>query len=324
VTQPHHASNPVWVAPDSDPGAATTAEPNAPREVVGSGSISAERARQLRLRQRSDTRFPVRLRPMRLVDVMDGAFAVLKSQPRAVTLLILPMVLPVSMLQAYLGRDQSNAAIVDFLASPGRFGRIVDGRSWSVVVYVLDLLVLSLAGVLMGKMLAMWFEGTVPDAWPVLKATARLAPKAMAAAVLVHVVEAVAAIGFAIGTLLVIPLLCLTSPIIGIENVGPIAAMRRSWRLTARHYRHSCAFVLFGSSVVLMLGLLFGWLPSTIAAGLGDDGLGWIVVGVASVMFSTITTAFIALAAAIYYLDLRVRSEGMDIELNAVELFPQG
>jgi hypothetical protein len=45
-------------------------------------------------------------------------------------------------------------------------------------------------------------------------------------------------------------------------------------------------------------------------------------VGLASVMFGTITTAFIALGSVIFYLDLRVRSEGMDIEINATELFP--
>jgi hypothetical protein len=310
----------VWVAPETEP---VTGEHPRAAGFVASATISDERARQLRERQRRDTVFPVRMRPMRLVDVMDGAFAVLKAQPRVVTLLILPMVLPVNLLQAYLGRDASNSAIVDFLGSPGRFGRIVDGQRWSILVYLLDLLALSFAGVLMGKMLARWFEGNVPDAWPVLRACLRLAPSAIAASVLVHVIEAVAAIGFAVGTLLVIPLLCLTSPVVGIENAGPITAIRRSWRLTARRYRRSCAFVLFGSSVVVLLGLLFGWLPSSIAAELGDGSAGWVVVGVASVMFGTITTAFIALASVIFYLDLRVRIEGMDIELNAVELLPE-
>ena len=259
---------------------------------------------------------------MRLVDVMDGAFAVLKSQPRAVTLLILPMVLPVSLLQAYLGRESSNASIVEFLGSPGRFGRVIDGQWWSAAVYILDLMVLSVAGALMGKMLALWFEGTVPDASVVLRASGRLIPRALAAFVLVHLIEAVAAVGLVVGTLVVIPLLSLTSPVIGIENVGAVAAVRRSWMLTRRHYKHSCAFALFGASVVVLLGLLFGWLPSSIAASLGDDGYGWIVVGLASVMFATITTAFIAIASVIFYLDLRVRSEGMDIEINALELFP--
>jgi hypothetical protein len=68
---------------------------------------------------------------------------------------------------------------------------------------------------------------------------------------------------------------------------------------------------------------LFGWLPSTIAAELGDGSAGWVVVGVASVMFGTVTTAFIALASVIFYLDLRVRIEGMDIEMNAADLFPR-
>jgi hypothetical protein len=39
-------------------------------------------------------------------------------------------------------------------------------------------------------------------------------------------------------------------------------------------------------------------------------------------MFATITTAFIAIGSVIFYLDLRVRSEGMDIEIAATELFP--
>jgi hypothetical protein len=320
VTQPYQAPNPIWVAPDSEPGGAAPSV--APADIVPSGTISAQRVRQLRLRQRSGTTFPVRLRPMRLVDVMDGAFAVLKSQPRAVTLLILPMVLPVSLLQAYLGRESANASIVEFFSSPGRFGRVVDGQGWSAVVYLLDLLVLSVTGALMGKMLALWFEGTVPDASVVLRTSGRIIPRAFAAFVLVHLIEAVAAVGLVVGTLLVIPLLSLTSPIIGIENIGAIAAVRRSWSLTRRHYRHSCAFALFGASVVFLLGVLFGWLPSTIAAAMGNDGYGWVVVGLASVMFATITTAFIAIGSVIFYLDLRVRSEGMDIEISATELFP--
>ncbi|MEO8692020.1 MAG: hypothetical protein ABI658_00805 [Acidimicrobiales bacterium] len=321
MTQPYQAPNPLWVAPDAEPGG--TEALVGPADVVPSGTISAERVRQLRLRQRSDTTFPVRLRPMRLVDVMDGAFAVLKSQPRAVTLLLLPMVLPVSLLQAYLGRGSGNASIVEFFSSPGRFGRIVNDQGWSAIVYLLDLMVLSISGALMGKMLALWFEGKVPDAAVVLRASGRIVPRALAAFVLVHLIEAVAAVGLGVGTLLVIPLVSLTSPVIGIENIGPVAAVRRSWALTRRHYKHTCAFALFGASVVFLLGVLFGWLPSTIAAGLGDDGYGWVVVGLASVMFATITTAFIAIAAVIFYLDLRVRSEGMDIEILASELFPQ-
>ena len=176
MTQPYQAPNPIWVAPDTEPGGA---EPSvtAAADIVrvghdqrGSGCVNCGCGND-----RTRT-FPVRLRPMRLVDVLDGAFAVLKSQPRAVTLLILPMVLPVSLLQAYLGRESSNASIVEFFSSPGRFGRVIDGQRWSVVVYVLDLMVLSIAGALMGKMLALWFEGTVPDASVVLRASGRIDP----------------------------------------------------------------------------------------------------------------------------------------------------
>jgi hypothetical protein len=73
VTQPYQAPNPIWVAPDTEPGGSE------PSITAGGGcrrvgTISAQRVRQLRMRQRSDITFPVRLRPMRLVDVLDGAF----------------------------------------------------------------------------------------------------------------------------------------------------------------------------------------------------------------------------------------------------------
>jgi hypothetical protein len=103
----------------------------------------------------------------------------------------------------------------------------------------------------MGKMLALWFEGAVPDASVVLRASGRLIPRAFVAFLLVHLIEAVAAIGLLVGTLLVIPLLSVTSPVIGIENLSAVAAVRRSWSLTRRHYRRTCAFVLFAASIVL-------------------------------------------------------------------------
>jgi hypothetical protein len=73
---------------------------------------------------------------------------------------------------------------------------------------------------------------------------------------------------------------------------------------------------------VFLLGVLFGWLPSSIANAVGDRWYGWVIVGATGVMFATVTTAFIALSAAFFYLNLRVRSEGMDIELHATELLP--
>ena len=146
--------------------------------------------------------------------------------------------------------------------------------------------------------------------------------RAALVSVVVHLLELVAIVGAVVGTLFVMPLLCVASPAVAFEGAGPIAAVRRSVQLTRGQYHHAAAFVFFNAFVVFLVGLLFGWLPATIASALGDTGYGWVVVGVTGVVFSVVATAFTALGATLFYLNLRIRGEGMDIALRATELFP--
>ena len=324
-------SNPDrWTAPDApaeprSPSGTADADAAAAAPVAAGGLarlLSDAEVGALRDRAQA-VPFPVRLRPMRIIDVLDSAFAVVKSQRRVVTILILPLVFPTALLQSWFGRQAGYSPIVDFFGAPGRLGEAFGDESWPLLLFLLDILTLSIAGVLMGRLLALWFEGHNPSAARTLRSSRTLVLRAVGASVIVHLIEAVALIGFVVGTLFVMPLLCVVSAVVGIEGAGPVAAVRRSWALGRKHYWQAFWFVVVNAFVVLLLGLLIGWLPSTFAAALGEDGYGWVVAAVAGVLFSSVATAFTALAACIFYLNLRIRSEGMDIAIRARELLPR-
>lgn len=254
---------------------------------------------------------------MRVLDTFDHAFHVLKTQSRVIAVLLLPLLVPIHLLQAYVGRDSVDDTILDFFGTPGLFVRSLDGHEFALTAYVLNLLVLSVSGVLVAHMLARWLDGSPPEVRSVAAASPRLILRALVAFVAVHAIQAMSLVLAPF----VIPFLCIVSPIIGFENRGPFAAIKRSFALTRPHYTTACGFALFSALIVFILGLLFGWLPSTIASALGDDNYGWVVGGVASVAYATISTAFVAIASSVFYLDLRVRREGLDIERDLAEVF---
>ena len=63
------------------------------------------------------------------------------------------------------------------------------------------------------------------------------------------------------------------------------------------------------------------WLPAfTIALALGDE-LGWLLLAVGGSVVGILTTTLQAGTATLIYLDLRVRTEGLDIEMAAAAQF---
>jgi hypothetical protein len=54
----------------------------------------------------------------------------------------------------------------------------------------------------------------------------------------------------------------------------------------------------------------------------GTDGLGWVLTAASGILTSLITMPVVAATTVLIYLDLRVRTEGLDLELDATEVFP--
>ena len=113
-----------------------------------------------------------------------------------------------------------------------------------------------------------------------------------------------------------------TAPVIGAEGLGPIKAMRRSARLVRRRFWPVMGLTLLSGVVATLFGYALGLVPTMLSLLLGTDGAGWLLTAASGVLTSLITMPIVAATTVLIYLDLRVRTEGLDLELDAIEAFP--
>src|SRR3546814_12414872 len=75
------------------------------------------------------------------------------------------------------------------------------------------------------------------------------------------------------------------------------------------------------SDLAYLFNQALGLLPTVLALVVGTDGFGWVLLAASGVLTSLITMPVVAGATVLVYLDLRVRTEGLDLELRAPEAF---
>ena len=264
------------------------------------------------------------LRPMTAGDILDGAVAILKARPRTVFGVMAVLIIPYNVLVAYLQRDiLGGAGLNEIFANPSLGLAAADSEAngtAALVSLVLGPVTLSLAGVAIGYLVSAWYSGGDPSIGDVLRRLGRRSGVALVAFVVVHVLEVVGFVLLFLPGLAVMALSVASAPIIGAEDVGPFAAVSRAWRLAGRRFFPVLGLTLLSGLVVSLVGQVLLILPTVIALVIGDD-LGWLLLAVGGSLAGMLTTALQAGTATLIYLDLRVRTEGLDIELAAVEHF---
>ena len=256
--------------------------------------------------------------------VLDGAVAILKIRPRTVFGVVAVLVIPYNVLVAYLQRDLLGGAGLDEIFSNPSLGLAAadseSNGSAALVSLLLGPLVLSLAGVAIGYVVAGWYGGRDPSTGEVLRRLGRRSGVALVAFVVVHLLELVGFVLFVLPGLAVMALSVASAPLIGAEGAGPFASVSRSWRLAGRRFFPVLGLTLLTGLVVSVVGQVLLFLPTTIALALGDE-LGWLLLAVGGSVVGILTTTLQAGTATLIYLDLRVRTEGLDIEMAAADQF---
>ncbi len=106
-------------------------------------------------------------------------------------------------------------------------------------------------------------------------------------------------------------------PLIVDRGLGPIAALKESWRLTRRMNRRSLGFVLVlgGFNIVIYWGLY------ALVAAIGGVSLEYISATAAATLYASLSAVLpiiweplAVLALTLFYFDLRVRSDSYDLE----------
>ncbi len=309
-----------WVAPDSPAEAApapaldpAAARPSArTRGGAGAGPPGAPPV-------------PVPLRPLTIPDLLDGALRIWKLAPATVVGLAAVFVVPSQALLGFLTRNdlddvEIGQTFTDAFTATGPddvdSGLGTDTFFLGVIAQGIALAFVT-AGV--ATLVSGWYVGRRATAGEVVRVALRRALPLVVGWIAVHVVEG----GFAI--LLVAPALvpmtwfAVVSPVVACEAVGPFAALRRSFGLCRRRFGTVLGTCLL---VVLVDAVLSAALTALGALYLEADlPLGWVVNTAVATAALLVTLPFVAGVATLQYLDLRVRTEGLDIELAAGRRF---
>ena len=122
--------------------------------------------------------------------------------------------------------------------------------------------------------------------------------------------------------------LAFAAPALLLEDLGVVAAIRRSWRLVDRSWWRVLGVLLVMTIIASVInGLLqapFSIIGTILAAVAAPDSpssatsavlISTVITNIGGVVASTVTAPFAAAVTALLYIDLRIRREGLDVAL---------
>ncbi len=268
---------------------------------------------------------PVPLKPMTISDILDGAWAIIKARPKTVLSLTAIFILPVQLVAAYLQRD-----VVSVLDSLNAFntGSLSSGRASSprastlVASYAAQALVaLSyyFLGFALARLVSAWYAGGDMTVKQVLVATGKKAHLIIATylLLLIPIVGSVALCY--IPALFVVPLFLLAMPVMAVEDANPWTAATRSCKLVARRLWWVMLFWFCAFLLESLVNYSIQAAPEVVALISPNLAKFLVPIGAAAARFTT--APFVVGVPVLIYLDLRVRTEGLDLDLEVSDVF---
>ncbi|MFL6206544.1 MAG: hypothetical protein ACJ739_14485 [Acidimicrobiales bacterium] len=263
------------------------------------------------------------LAPMTMSDLLDGGFAIIKRAPATIVGLTALFVVPIQLLAAFLNRGVEGFDLDAALQETNSTFEIGGGPSTGsgFVLQVGSMLALVVVAAAIARLVSAWYVGHDLTTRELLRGTLPIAWPLFASWVLVHVLEGVSIIGLGVLPLAVMTWFLVTAPVIGAEGLGPIQAMRRSARLVQRRFWNVLGAALLGMLVESLFESAVSLLPQFVSFFVGTEGIAWVLPAVVGVVTQLVTMPFVAAVTVLIYLDLRVRTEALDLELRAGEAF---
>ncbi len=269
---------------------------------------------------------PIADRPVGVVDLIDGAFAALRQRPRTFAVVAVVFVVPAALLEGWLARNSLGGVTFDDLVSDPSLAAdsgVSPFGTEALVSYLIEWLVVAVTGVGVATVVGGWLDGVDVGPADALRRIGRRWLAILVVFLVGHVLQAVAVLGFVIGTLVVVTFLSLASPVLALEDLGPFESMQRSASLVRRAFGKVLGVVVLTAVVSLVVTTAIGVIPSLGASVVGEDRA-WPLVSVASAVSSIVLVPFTGAAMTLTYLDLRFRTEGLDLEIRARRRFPTG
>jgi len=265
------------------------------------------------------------LRPLGLGEILDAAITAIRRQPR----LILGIALVFSIIQGLLQLLPQLAA-GDLTPSPNSTASelLTDLGVLSTLGLLASFLAGSLQLVLAGILAVIIGDAAIGRTATLDTVRARVVPLAwplLAASLLATFLPGFGLIFLIVPGVVLWGGLALTTPALVLERLGPVEALKRSWRLAwpdlGRVWGIRALAWLLASVVASVLTIPFG-IPAGVSlfndasAGAEPSALTLLIITLGAILASTLTEPFVAAVLVLLYLDRRMRAEALDVALQ--------
>jgi len=268
---------------------------------------------------------PVPLKPLTMSDLLDGSWAIIKARPRTVFMITAAVVIPTQIVVALLQRGFARS--LDFTTlftsssfSTGARGPTLGNTAMAYLGIALSSLSYFFLGGAIAKLVSAWYAGSDLTPKDALLASLRKGPVFVAAFFLLLVPKVVSVALCYIGAFFVIPLFMLTVPAIMIEDLGPIAGARRSWNLVSRRLLPCIGIWFVGWFVEFMVNQVLSIIPQVLSQ-FTPEIVSEVLTPAGNAFARLVTAPVVVGMSVLLYLDLRIRTEGLDLELDAADAF---
>lgn len=272
---------------------------------------------------------PVPLKPMTFSDILDGAWAIIKARPRTVFGITAVIIVPIELLSAWLEHGASQGVSMSaILFNPESLtstsGAHTPSAAAVVGLYVgalLSAMAYFFLGGAIGRLVSAWYAGSDMTARQAIAASFKRSGALVGAFFVLLIPKLIAAIPCYLGLVFVLPLFMLTAPAIVIEGLGPIAGALRSFKLVSRRLFPCIGIWALSWIIEITVNFVVGVLPPVVLQLFLPEAFDQFLAPLWAALARFITAPVVVGICVLLYLDLRVRSEGLDLELEATDAF---
>jgi hypothetical protein len=259
---------------------------------------------------------------MTVGDILDGAFKLLRANLRTIALVSAVFVVPVQFVTAIVQRAVGAPNLLRAFNDPTTVSTTEEPNVAfivaTVVLFVVGLLVTPFLAGAISRIVSASYVGGEEAAAVALRATFKRSWALIASFVLVHLLELVGFVLCVFPGLAVMTMFVMVAPAIVIEELGPVDAMRRSWRLTKGRFWATLGIALLAGILSSLVSNALSVPFIVLSLPLGD--LSWIPVAIGSTLAAVVSRPIVAVVATLQYYDARIRREGYDLQVIAANL----
>jgi hypothetical protein len=260
------------------------------------------------------------LRPLGIGELLDACIKLFMRHWRPLVASVVCLILPIQVLSVLV---TASIAPEQFDLTSSESG-IEEGEEAAFLVGQAVITLLNVVGVLLAtavcfKAVADAYLGGEPDWRRSLGFAVRRLPALIGLAIVGGLILLVAFVVLIIPGVWLAVAYSVSVPALMLERIGPVDALRRSFRLVRRRWWPTAGALVVGSLLVAILGAIMQYAVAIVPSLLSDGNtfVSGFSFAVGSTLGTAITTPYTAAVVTLLYFDLRVRKEGLDLQLIA-------